>query len=106
MVPAGTESDLEQACRRISQTHGCLLLKIQGARGYPDRLLLRPNGTSTFIEFKRPGHSLRALQKHVLSVLRSKHFQVEEVDNKDLFLRVLLQQHGSPPNTKNEVSNG
>jgi len=106
MVSASTESDLEQTCRKLAEIHGCLLLKIQGARGYPDRLLLRPNGTSTFIEFKRPGSSLRALQKHVMSLLRSKHFQVEEVDNRELFLSILLDsrhQSGSPRNIKNEV---
>lgn len=103
MDPVSSEIALEQACKKMAEAHGCLLLKIQGARGYPDRLLLRPNGTSTFIEFKRPGGSLHPLQKHIMKVLRTKKFQVEEVDNKELFMNLLKDTspaNGSPQSTK------
>ena len=74
--------------------------------GYPDRLLLRPNGTSVFIEFKRPGGTLMPLQKYVMKLLQSKNFQVEECDSTELFMTLLKDSKlnpGSLPNTKSEV---
>jgi len=36
-------------------SQGALVLKVQGAKGWPDRLILKPSGKVMFVEFKRPG---------------------------------------------------
>ena len=100
------ESNIERRCVKLADDNGCTLLKLQGTMGWPDRLLLRPNGTSMFIEFKRPGESLKPMQKHIQKKLREMHFQAEEVDSSQLFLRFLLdskQPVGSPQSTRSEV---
>ena len=100
------ESEIEQACVKIAKAHKCILLKIQGAKGYPDRLLLTPTGQAMFMEIKRPGESLRPLQRHILEDLTLKGFKAEEIDSVELFkhcLTGLLLPNGNPMAIKNEV---
>jgi hypothetical protein len=99
------ESKIERQCKLLAKEHGCLLLKIEKQRGWPDRLLVCPNGSMMFLEFKRPGGSLSPLQSHTFDVLRSMNVSVEEVDNQILFL-ALLQSRGVPMSTKKEASSG
>lgn len=84
------ESEIEQACVKIAKEHKCLLLKIQGAKGYPDRLLLTPTGSAMFMEIKRPGESLRPLQRYILTELVKMGHKAEEIDSVELFKRCLL----------------
>lgn len=87
----------------------CILLKIQGTRGWPDRLLLTPNGTILFVEFKKSGERLRPLQAHIHSELHRMKFQCVTVTSAQQFkqcLLDLLHQNGTRMVTKNEVSNG
>jgi len=103
------ESQLERACAKLAKEHKCILLKIQGTKGYPDRLLLTPNGHLLFVEFKRPGQSLRPLQKHILQDLVLRGFPAEEVDSVELFsscLTALLALPGSHMDTKPEALTG
>ena len=100
------ESSIERAAVKYARSWKCILLKIEGQMGWPDRLLLCPNGTSMFIEFKRPGESLRPLQKHIQMTLRGMQFRAEEVDNLELFktlLQDLLQRPGYLQSIKSEV---
>lgn len=66
-----SESDVEKAFKDKAEEKGCLLLKItpDGEAGWPDRLLLLPGGITCFIEFKRPGETLRPLQERRKSQL-------------------------------------
>jgi hypothetical protein len=106
------ETDIEKKCKGIAEKHGCLYLKIQKIRGYPDRILLAPNGKICFVEFKKPGEPLMPFQKHIQSELRRMNFLCEEVDNFSLFLSLVLKLKDSSPTsgnlklTKKEVSNG
>lgn len=83
------ESSIEQSCRRIAKAWGWELLKIQGNKGWPDRLLLGPRGQHAFVEFKRPGEKPRPLQEHILSLLRQKGHTAVWVDNKRDFRKLL-----------------
>ena len=101
------ESQVEQKSRALAEKLGCKLIKIKGVRGFPDRILLRPNGQMTFIEFKRPEASLAPIQLHWQTILREMLYQAEEVDSVELFHKILLRgfkpRDGSPPSTKSEV---
>ncbi len=104
MKPKVLESEIEQACVKIAKDHNCILLKIQGAKGYPDRLLLTPTGRPMFMELKRPGETLRPLQQHVLQKLTQMGYITQMVDSVELFktcLQALLAPPGSHMGTKN-----
>ena len=97
------ESEIEQACVKIAKDHNCILLKIQGAKGYPDRLLLTPTGRPMFMELKRPGETLRPLQQHVLQKLTQMGYTAQMVDSVELFktcLQGLLAPRGNLTDTK------
>jgi hypothetical protein len=103
------ESSIERKCVTIARKHGCLLLKIEKQRGWPDRILLAPSGQICFIEFKKPGESLMPLQKHIQQELRLMNFMSEEVDNFSLFLQLVQRlkasslNPGTPSHTNFEV---
>jgi hypothetical protein len=61
------EAHLVDRCREL----GWKCLKIQGAKGYPDRLILADGGRSLFVELKRPvGGRLSPMQRYVFGELR------------------------------------
>lgn len=61
---------------------GCLLVKLQhGVAGMPDRLLLRPDGTAAFIEFKRPRQYPTKIQAYWLERLNRMGFEAVVVRN-------------------------
>jgi hypothetical protein len=84
-----TESILEQRCKRYAEGYGALLLKFQGMKGYPDRLLLVPPNEIVFLEFKKPGGVLAPLQAFFLQKLTDMGFAAHEVDNFGQFKRIL-----------------
>ena len=86
------EAALERRCVNLAKQAGCILLKVQGTKGYPDRICLCPGGKVFFIEFKREGGELAPLQRFHLSKLRSMGFVAESVDNVNLFLRLLNER--------------
>ena len=101
-----SESIIEQQCVRLAEKHGCLLIKQTGMKGLPDRLLLSPNGSSMWIEFKAPGQSLKPLQLHWQKKLRAMGQEAEEVDSVQLFrtfLPALPPQNGFQQSIKYEV---
>lgn len=63
-VPEKKESAIEARCREIATEHGCYLLKwvSPGNAGIMDRILIAPRGVVIFMEFKKPGEKLEALQ--------------------------------------------
>jgi len=99
------ESAIERKCKKLAEEHGCILLKIQGTKGFPDRLLIGPHGQMMWFEFKREGETMRPLQKEIQLKLTRMGHSVQEVDNPILFL-ALLQKLGLPTPIKKGVSNG
>jgi hypothetical protein len=67
------ESSIEKAFVRKLKELGVesLKLELQHNAGWPDRLVLIPGGRPIFIELKRPGENLRALQVERISFLKS-----------------------------------
>lgn len=99
------ESEIERACVKLAKEHRCILLKIQKVRGWPDRLLLAPNGKALFLEFKAPGLTLRPLQAHFIAVLNQMGHPAQMVSSVEQFkqcLTDLLAQPGNRTGTKNE----
>jgi hypothetical protein len=106
------ESQIERKCVESSERHGCLLIKIEKRLGWPDRVLLAPNGKMVWVEFKRVGEDPRKIQTHIHQMLRGMNFEVRVVDSHLQFLAILQLLLGSPPlsgsplTTKSEGSDG
>jgi len=66
-----------------------VLLKIQGAKGYPDRILLTPKGHAVFLEFKSARGQLMPLQLYRLSMLRKMGFVTSVIRSKETFVPLL-----------------
>lgn len=99
------ESEIEQRCVKIAKDHNCILLKIQKATGYPDRLLLSPKGKMMFMELKRPGGTLRPLQQHILLKLQHMGYPAQMIDSVDQF-KLCLQDLLVPPGNLMDTKNG
>ena len=103
------ESTIERACVLVAHDYKCKLIKIRAVKGFPDRMLLTPFGKVVFVEFKRPGETLRPLQEHTQSELIRMNFVSLAVTSKEQFkqyLTVLLALNGNHMATKKEVLNG
>ena len=60
------ESEVESALVRYAESKGCLCLKLKlvSGRGFPDRLIITPQGVHGYAETKRPfGGTLSPHQK-------------------------------------------
>jgi hypothetical protein len=72
-----TEASIERSVVDFARKHGWVCIKLstsgpRGAAGWPDRLFLGPRRRVIFVEFKRPGGKVTALQA-------SRHAQLGEV---------------------------
>src|SRR5215831_12533435 len=76
------ERDIEIAVIEYAHRMGCLYVKLNivGRVGWPDRMFLY-HGKVLFIEFKRPGERVRAIQQYIHKQLRQQGFNVEVVDS-------------------------
>lgn len=85
------ESAVETACTEAAASYGVLSFKLAGtgSNGKPDRLFFK-RGAVVFVEFKRPGESLRPLQEHARRVLQAQGFPVFVVTSRDQFKREVL----------------
>lgn len=84
------EKDIEKKVSEYAKKLGWLGTKLnsESARGWPDRLYVR-NGVTVFIEFKRKGGRISALQKKRMYDLKQQNMRAYTVWNveegKDLF---------------------
>lgn len=83
------ESGIEQAAKRFIKGKG-FLLKIQGAKGWPDRILVLPENKHIWIEFKTKIGTLHPLQIYVHNELRALGHKVEIVRDLHEFKKVVL----------------
>lgn len=65
------EKVLERKMTRWCEAQGCLVIKLEAHRGWPDRLIIKPTGVVLFVEFKARGKRPNALQAHVLQLIRA-----------------------------------
>ncbi len=56
-------------------------IKLSSPSGMPDRMFVRPDGKTLYVEFKQKGLKLQPMQSHIIDKLRSFGFQVVCVDN-------------------------
>lgn len=84
------EKDIEKKVSEYAKKLGWLGAKLnsESARGWPDRLYVR-NGVTVFIEFKRKGGRISALQKKRLHDLEQQNMRAYTVwtveEGKELF---------------------
>ena len=78
------EKEIEKrVCEYARKTYGALTYKFTSPnrRNVPDRLLLFPNGTVIFIEFKRKAKQLTEGQKRECQRIRNHGFTVLVIDD-------------------------
>lgn len=65
------EKDIENKFVDDVAKLGCLApkLEVEGDKGWPDRLIVMPNGKVAYIEFKRPGGTTSEHQKDKIAKL-------------------------------------
>ena len=85
----GIEASIERKAGTYTTSCGGLLLKLMGCTGIPDRLCILPNGRILFVEFKRSGGKLSPAQAYWLDRLVHMGFDAYEVDNFELFKRLI-----------------
>lgn len=76
------ESSIERYLCRLAEQHGGHALK-HGQDGWPDRIVILPEGNLIWVELKRPDGKLSELQKFRIHKLKSLGQRVEVVWNKD-----------------------
>jgi hypothetical protein len=66
------EKKIERRASRMIRSAGFSAIKFEdpARRGAPDRIVLLPRGRCLFIEFKRPGETLREEQRAYHAMLR------------------------------------
>lgn len=77
------ESGIERAFVREVEKRGgeCWKLTVPGRAGVPDRLVLFPGGSASFVELKAPGEKPRKLQNKRIRDLRELGFTALVVDS-------------------------
>jgi len=85
------ERDLERYFTAQCKKHGLLTLKlhVRFARGWPDRIVAIENGEVLWVELKRPGGKLSALQAKLHTDLSKIGHKVYVLDSKEGIDRVL-----------------
>lgn len=77
------EKDIERRVCEFARSKGCLAYKFTSpaARHVPDRMILCPNGTVYFIEFKRKGEKPTPAQAVEIEKIRKMKVEVFVVDD-------------------------
>lgn len=85
------ERDLEKQVREYAESRGVLCYKFvsPGHRGVPDRLLISATGKVLFLELKRIGKNLNALQLREHRLLRARHVPVFTADSVSVACRII-----------------
>ena len=82
------EEKLEKSCREYATEKGYIFVKLE-IKGWPDRMLLRDNGRTTFIELKTEQGRLTALQRYIRRVLKQLGFPVHVCKSLKQFKSIL-----------------
>lgn len=86
------EKTLERKMMRWCEAQGCLVIKIEAKRGWPDRIILKPTGMVLFVEFKAKGRRPNPLQSHVLQLLRAHKARAYWVSTQKEFMNAYLTE--------------
>lgn len=79
-----SESHVEKECCAYAESLGWATIKLvgEGGKGKPDRVFLHEHAVSVYVEFKKPGETLRKLQiywKERLEALGFIHYTIDDV---------------------------
>jgi hypothetical protein len=90
-----TESQIERKVCKWAKENGILSYKFVSPqnRGVPDRMFIGPRGNVAFIEFKKPGGKLSAVQTKTIAEMERNKAEVRVFDNSDaaeLFLTIFV----------------
>jgi len=78
------ERTVEDALKREGKRRGVWVIKSETLHvGFPDRLLLAPQGRFALVELKAPGRELRPGQRIVRGWLEALGFTVHVIDHPD-----------------------
>lgn len=91
MVSQLLERDLERYFSAQCKKQGLMTLKlhVRFSRGWPDRVVLFPNGKLIWVELKRPGGKPTPLQTKTIDQMREYGQAVHIIDSKEGIDRVL-----------------
>lgn len=88
-TPEGKVDDhLTKRCKALKYT--CLKFTAPGTTGVPDRIVIG-NGQTVFLELKKPGDSLRRMQRIVVAEMRGNGAVVRVANTKELVDDVLAE---------------
>ena len=92
-----SEWDIEGTVTKFYRSHGWVTLHIQPdahhiPKGWPDHLLLGPEGRTVFIEFKKPGEEPTPIQVHTHAQLRKLGHTVLLCDSFEQAVGPLLEE--------------
>ena len=80
------EKSIQKKVISYARSHDFIALKINvgSQSGWPDYVLIDPDGWHVWIEFKKPGEELRPLQVHRKTQLTERGIPVTVIDNEEL----------------------
>ena len=79
------EASIEATCREHATARGYMFVKVTSVVGFPDRMLVLPQGRAVFVELKQPGESLTRIQRHRAGELLDLSHRVYRVDSVGAF---------------------
>jgi hypothetical protein len=84
------EADIERKFYDHVKSTGGVAIKVNPNwyRNYPDRLVIRPGGSSFFLEFKRPGEKPRKGQALVARYLKRRNILVYWTDSLEVAIAI------------------
>lgn len=93
------EKTIERAAVKRLELQGCLTLKLEMMYnvGWPDRLVVMPNGHIFFIEFKRPGGKVTKLQEERHRQLKNRGVHVYVCTSVVEAVEALCAEFGDDP---------
>jgi VRR-NUC domain len=98
-MSATPEGRIKDRITRYAQSQGCAVIRLYFARGvtvgWPDTLLILPQGITLFVEVKRKGQQPSEIQKHRLSVLHELGHKAIWCDNFDAARGAILSAMGT-----------
>lgn len=84
------EKEIETALvKAVRKRHGLCEKWIAGSVGWPDRIVLLPDGKIGFVEVKAPGQKPRPIQLYRHKQLRSLDQQVFVLDDPNQIMKVI-----------------
>lgn len=95
------ERDVERKCADLAKEEGWRAKKMNTMfdNHWPDRMFIQPrkrrcNFPIFFVEFKREGEELTAIQEQVAADLRMRGFSVHKIDTYEAFKKLLRTATG------------